>query len=256
MKNPTQPKLRPVQKGQLNVQLRTRFQPYKGVDDWRETFISATLETDKTALLLCDVWDKHWCDGATERLNAMIPRMNRLAGSLRNRGVQIVHAPSDTLDFYEDAPQRQRAALAPPVEPPEPLDLTDPPLPIDDSDGGCELDQKPYKAWHRQHAGIEIAEMDALSDNGREVYSLFAQLGIDTMLIMGVHTNMCVLGRSFSIRQMTRWGMKVALVRDLTDSMYNPAMRPFVSHDEGTELVIQHIEKYWCPTVLSEELIK
>jgi len=71
-----------------------------------------------------------------------------------------------------------------------------------------------------------------------------------------VHTNMCVLGRSFAIRQMTRWGVPCVLVRDLTDTMYNPRMRPFVSHEEGTELVVEHIERYWCPTVLSEELVK
>jgi hypothetical protein len=72
---------------------------------------------------------------------------------------------------------------------------------------------------------------------------------------MGVHTNMCVLGRSFGIRQMTRWGMNCILVRDLTDTMYNPAMPPKVAHDEGTELVVQHIEKYWAPTLLSKDLL-
>ncbi|MBE0697009.1 MAG: hypothetical protein IH586_08800 [Anaerolineaceae bacterium] len=45
--------------------------------------------------------------------------------------------------------------------------------------------------------------------------------------------------------------MPVALVRDLTDAMYNPAQAPYVSHDEGTRLVIEYIEKFWCPTVLS-----
>jgi hypothetical protein len=38
--------------------------------------------------------------------------------------------------------------------------------------------------------------------------------------------------------------------------MYNPEMPPRVSHDEGTELVIQHIEKYWCPSILSSELVE
>ena len=46
--------------------------------------------------------------------------------------------------------------------------------------------------------------------------------------------------------------MNVILVRDLTDSLYNPSMPPFVSHDRGTELVIGHIEKYWCPSIHSE----
>jgi hypothetical protein len=66
---------------------------------------------------------------------------------------------------------------------------------------------------------------------------------------------MCVLARSFAIRQMTRWGVRCTLVRDLTDTMYNPRMAPFVPHEQGTELVIQHIERYWCPTVLSQDLL-
>ena len=72
---------------------------------------------------------------------------------------------------------------------------------------------------------------------------------------MGVHTNMCVLGRSFGIKQMVRWGMSVALVRDLTDAMYNPAMPPYVSHDEGTRLVVEYVEKFWCPTIASADLL-
>ena len=72
---------------------------------------------------------------------------------------------------------------------------------------------------------------------------------------MGVHTNMCVLNRSFAIKQMTDWGVPCVLVRDLTDAMYNPADEPHVSHEQGTELVIEHIEKYWAPTVSSQELL-
>ena len=59
---------------------------------------------------------------------------------------------------------------------------------------------------------------------------------------MGVHTNICILNRSFGIRQFTRLGFQVVLVRDLTDAMYDPRQRPFVSHTRGTELVIEHIE--------------
>jgi hypothetical protein len=48
----------------------------------------------------------------------------------------------------------------------------------------------------------------------------------------------------------------VALVRDLTDAMYDPRKRPFVSHTRGTELVIEHIEYKWCPSFISEDLVK
>ncbi len=55
---------------------------------------------------------------------------------------------------------------------------------------------------------------------------------------------------------MTRLGFDVVLARDLTDAMYDPRTRPFVSHARGTELVIQHIERTWCPTILSEDLTR
>jgi type 1 glutamine amidotransferase len=72
---------------------------------------------------------------------------------------------------------------------------------------------------------------------------------------MGVHTNMCVLGRPFSIRQLVYQGMNVALMRDMTDTMYNSRMAPFVPHAAGTDLVIEHIERHWCPTITSDQLI-
>lgn len=35
--------------------------------------------------------------------------------------------------------------------------------------------------------------------------------------------------------------------------MYDPSQSPFVSHTRGTQLVIEHIEKYWCPSLASDD---
>lgn len=168
----------------------------------------------------------------------------------------IVHAPSGVMDFYKEFPQRRRISEIEKIALPEPLGLADPPLPIDDRSGGCDTGDKTYKAWSRQHPGISIGENDVISDQGDEIYALFRQRGIRTLFIMGVHTNMCVLNRSFAIKRMTNLGIRCVLVRDLTDAMYDPKDRPWVSHREGTELVIRHIEKYWCPTALGSEMVK
>lgn len=175
----------------------------------------------------------------------------------RAKGVQIVHAPSDTMDFYADSTARRRVGEAPLLEPPADADRPDPALPIDASDDGSDTpDDVPQRAWTRQHPAIEIDEgRDIVSDRGVEVYSVLRHRGIKHLLIMGVHTNMCVLHRSFAIKQMVRWGVDVALVRDLTDTMYNPAMPPYVSHEEGTRLVVEFIEKFWCPSVDSADLL-
>ena len=79
---------------------------------------------------------------------------------------------------------------------------------------------------------------------------------VHNVLVTGVHANMCVLNRPFAIKQLTKWGFRCILVRDLTDAMYNPQDRPYVSHLRGTELVIEHIEKYWAPTVQSPDLVR
>ena len=220
-------------------------------------------DSKQTAVVICDMWDKHWCPNSTARVAEMAPRMNEVVKAARSRGAFIIHCPSDTMEFYKDTPQRKLAQAAPQVDVKKPLerwcriDLTkEAPLPIDDTDGGCDCDEpvKNYRAWSRQIATIEIHEGDAITDSD-EAFRLMKSRGITNVIVMGVHTNMCVLGRPFSIRQMVYQGMNVALMRDMTDTMYNPAMKPFVSHFTGNDLVVEHIEKFWCPTITSADLL-
>src|SRR5438132_7296619 len=251
-----QPSLRPRPEGALRLKLRTRVETFKGSGEWDEVNLVKEVPVAEVAIIICDMWDKHWCDGATERCGALADKMAPVIEAARAKGIQIIHAPSETMNSYKDTPQRHRVMLAPPVEFPKPLDLSEPPLPIDDSDGGCDSGQKPwYKAWTRENPKLDIVEFDGISDNGEEVYRFLRQQGIKYLIVMGVHTNMCVLNRTFAIRQMTRRGIHCMLARDLTDTMYNPQMPPYVSHDQGTALVIEHIEKYWCPSLLSSDLV-
>ncbi len=219
----------------------------------------------ETALVICDMWAKHWCDSATRRVGEMAPRMNQLAEALRERGVLIIHCPSSGVKFYEDTPMRKLALLAPAVKTGIPLqswcsldEKREKPLPIDDSDDGCDCLPRCSTDGSRmdrhQISVIAIKEGDAVTDSA-EAYYLMRQRGIKNVVIVGVHTNMCVLGRPFSIRQMVYQGQNVALVRDMTDTMYNPRSRPFVPHTEGTDLVIEHIERHWCPTLTSKDIL-
>jgi nicotinamidase-related amidase len=246
----------------LSLQARSRVEEPPG--SWQYRPVTKTLRWDpaKTAVVVCDMWDKHWCTSASARVAEMAPRMNEFLKAARRRGMLVIHCPSGTMDFYKDTPQRKLALAAPKVETRVPLRgwcPLDPKrerdLPIDDSDGGCDTPGcKQGKAWSRQIAALDIAPGDAIGD-GPEVYYLMRQRGIENVMLMGVHVNMCVLGRPFGIRQLVGQGMNVALVRDLTDAMYNPAMPPKVSHFRGTELVVEHIERYWCPTITSSELL-
>lgn len=242
----------------LNLRQQRLTQDAQGCNHWVLDLAPSSIAADRLAIIICDMWDNHWSHGAVVREAALIPRMNAVLAALRRRGAHIIHAPSETMDFYSDHPARRRMLAVPPAAPPPDLAHAEVPLPVhavgaDSTDSGEPVE---YRAWSRQHPDLLIDETrDLLSDNGLEIYSYLQQHAIEQVLIMGVHTNMCILNRSFAIKQMVRWGVNIALVRDLTDTMYNPAMPPYVNHDEGTRLVVEYIEKFWCPTVASEELV-
>jgi nicotinamidase-related amidase/type 1 glutamine amidotransferase len=245
----------------ITLHQRSRVETAKGSGRYHTLTREVKWDGAKTAVVICDMWDKHWCPGATARVAEMAPRMNQVVAAARKRGALVIHCPSDTMDFYKDTPQRKLARAAPRVEPKVPLQgwcRLDPKkegaLPIDDSDGGCAETPKSYRAWTRQIEAIKIEDGDAITDSA-EAYYLMRQRGIENVLVMGVHTNMCVLGRPFAVRQLTQQGLNVVLLRDMTDTMYNPAKAPFVSHFTGTDLVVEHIEKHWCPTATSADLL-
>ena len=233
-----------------------------------------------TALIVCDMWDLHSCKNAALREAEMVPRMNEVLEKARDQGVLIIHAPSSCMKFYEGTPARERARLAPAApRVPEKMDVWCRQLPseefaiapIDQSDGGQDDDPaehaawvksleakglNPMSPWTRQIEGLRIdQERDAISDSGSEIWNLLEARAVQNVILTGVHLNMCVAGRPFGLRQMARTGRNVVLLRDLTDSMYNPARWPYVSHQRGTELFVEHVEKRICPTVTSDQIV-
>jgi nicotinamidase-related amidase len=213
-----------------------------------------------TALVIVDMWDKHWCTGANRRGAPIAEKINTAAKRARDKGILLVHAPSETMDFYEGTEARKRLFSVPKLNTiPEPVSVADHPLPINDSDGGSDTTDQYVpntQAWKRQTEKIVIDQSrDVIcGDEGDLLFSYLYAKGIKFIIYAGVHTNMCILNRSFGIKNMLRRGMLPLLVRDLTDAMYNPAMPPYVSHDEGTGLVISYIEKFYCPTIDSSQL--
>jgi nicotinamidase-related amidase len=241
-----------------------------------------TWSPKETAVILCDVWDYHHSINAVRRLEEMLPRMDALLKVARSQGATIVHAPSDCMPAYQSHPARIRTQAIPQADLPkgiaswcsridsessEALRV----YPVDQSDGGADDDPQEHQAWaaklkglgrnpalpwQSQSPGITIdSEKDFISDRGDEVWSLLQHKQIKHVILLGVHTNMCVLGRPFGLRQMAAQGMDVVLVRDLTDCMYNPQRWPFVDHFTGNDLVVAYVERFVCPTITSDQLL-
>jgi nicotinamidase-related amidase len=232
---------------------------------------SAQWEPAKTAIIVCDMWDDHWCRSAARRVAELATPMNDMLKAARARGIFVIHAPSSVTDFYKDTPQRKLAQAAPFAKPPVPLATaprwgtawcwTDPKreavLPVDDSDMGCSCVGNKCEIvppWKRQIASIELVAGDALTDDGQETWNLLTARGIDHVILCGVHLNMCVLGRPFGIRQQVYLGKKVTFMRDMTDSMYNPERPPGLDHFAGHDLIVAHVERHWCPSITSSAI--
>jgi len=221
------------------------------------------INPSKTAIIVIDMWNGHRCISAEKRVTEMAPVMNNVLKIARQKGMFVINAPSGCMDFYKDTPQRRLAQDAPFVKAPVEFKWNyfnpDREGHLDSTleKAGCSCDtpepcprRTKSRAFYKQNEAIEIAEEDAISDNGQEIYDLLQQRGIEDVIIMGVHTNVCVLGRPFGIRQMVYLGKNVILCRDLTDSYQrNPG-----KHFEGLSKIIEHIEKYWCPTITSDQI--
>jgi nicotinamidase-related amidase/type 1 glutamine amidotransferase len=266
--------------GALEFSLRDRVETSAGSGRYHVRTRSESWDPSRTALIVCDMWDLHHCLSAVRREAEFAPRLEQVLTQARERGVTIIHAPSGCMDFYRNHPARLRAIATPPARhlPPDiqawcrqipaeehqvyPLDQTgstEDDDPAEHARWAAELSAKglnPRAPWTRQIDILTIdPDRDYISDLGDQVWSILEARGIDHVILTGVHTNMCVLGRPFGLRQLARNGKRVVLMRDLTDTMYDPNTWPFVSHFTGTDLIVAHIEKFVCPTITSDQLL-
>jgi len=262
----------------FKLQLRKMWRGKDG--SWSQVTTPEAWAPQQTAVIVCDMWDMHHCRNATLRVGEIAPHMDKVIAEMRSRGALVVHAPSSCMEHYQNHPARKRAQGIAKADnlpatitqwckqiPGEEMSA----YPIDQSDGGEDDDlelhaqwaaalkkmgRNPRSPWKRQTAAIAIdPERDLISDRGDEIWNALQQRGVKNVVLLGVHTNMCVLGRPFGLRQMAQNGMNVVLMRDMTDTMYNPARRPYVSHYRGTDLIIEHIEKYVAPTITSDQVV-
>ncbi len=262
------------------LRLRSRIETSPGSGRFHAVYADEAWQPAETAVIVCDMWDLHHCLNATLRGAEVAPRMNQVLQNFRGQGSLIIHAPSSCMEFYKDHPARARIQAVPkstqlPSEIgqwchkiPEEEKGT---YPIDQTDGGEDDDPAEHQAWAEKLAAMgrnprapwirqtELltidAERDYISDDGAEIWSLLEAKGVQNVVLVGVHTNMCVLGRPFGLRNMSRYGKHVVLMRDMTDTMYNPLRAPYVSHFTGTDLIVEHIEKWVCPTVTSDQVL-
>src|ERR1700753_1545654 len=85
-----------AENGSRHLPLRSRVELFRGSNQWSEVSLDYTFDPAKSAVIVCDMWDRHWCGGANVRVAALVKKLEPVLETARSKGMIVVHAPSET----------------------------------------------------------------------------------------------------------------------------------------------------------------
>ncbi len=65
-------------------------------------------EANKSAVIVVDMWNGHHCKPAQDRAEKLAIKIESFLGKIRKKGVQIIFAPSDTMEYYVSSKNRKK----------------------------------------------------------------------------------------------------------------------------------------------------
>lgn len=235
----------------VKVHLRKRFSLFTNNDcDW--TYLDRYYDPKKIAVLVIGLWDSHNCQVAANILDELSPKADVFLKKCRTNGSHIIFGSSSLTKNPEYKQLGKNIRV--PFQNFKDYGITIPPLPFDDSDGGIVANNPNFNREDvNMHPAIEISNNDCMSGNSKEIMNYLVYNHVELLLVVGVHLNMCVLDRPYAIKNLIRYGMKVALVKDLTDIMYSGKLES-LTREEMTNRMIEWVEEYVCPTTTTDDV--
>ena len=231
-----------------------------------EHFIRREIEmafpVDQTALVLVDMWDRHFIESWIERvreINAqfILPAIEQV----RRIGIHVIHAPCpEVADRYpqavSDPPTRAPELLGPPNWPPSefrsrqgPYEAYAGPRNQPPSIGPR---WSPLRECLAMSPDIESRPEDTVVATGEQLHHILADRGILFLIYAGYAANWCLMGRNYGIRAMSRYGYFILALRDCTAGVEFPDT---LENGFVTEMTIRNIEQQHGCSVGNPELL-
>ncbi len=233
-------------------------------------FLDWKVPRRQAALVLVDVWDRHYIKDPAVRAEKIIQEKIRpLLAAWRRGGLEVIHAPAPPQAISQPG-WIGRGAKPDPAAKPVPADnaaadvsATWPPLEFRRKTGPYREFARPEEPMEPErlkrvkglsiHPGVWPLPGEAVVATGDELHRYCRQKGILFLFYVGFNTNACILLRDYGTIEMSNRGYEVILVRDCTTGMES-----FETTDQlwQTRAAIQFLEMFGKYSITSDELIQ
>lgn len=222
---------------------------------WRVVNTIEDRDPARVAIIICDMWDNHPSKAIFDRVGDLAPKLNEYVKGSRKKGIKIIHAPADTMQAYNGTEARKRIVSIDKAPMILIRPVSYPPIPIDCEGETKGMDRPDWGQITGQTKVIEIDhDRDAVSDNIEEIYSYLKANEIQLVVMTGGALNACLLLRMYGIINLLRLGINVVFCRDMVFLGVDPEHTPFVSYEEGMNIMVGYVEKFLCPSISSDNL--
>ena len=196
---------------------------------------------NRTAIIIIDVWDDHWCKYYKELNDKLAPKIGAFVEKARQAGMTIIHAPCGArsryhtephscMPYYQGHPARKNANFS--------HFISDNSIshhrrvhghPTDIFFKGVRQTGGKYctctpgckriwpRPWNRQHDAISISDKDYVSDSLEEIKTILKDNQIHRIFYVGGALNACLIDRPLSMYTEYE-GVYSNFIRDLTAS--------------------------------------
>jgi len=226
------------------------------------------IPVSQAALVVVDVWDRHYLKEPEERAERVIQeRIRPLLRACREANLQIIHAPSPPQAkqcgaWVGRAGQQKIAADAAAADPSPAPGQPWPPPQFRGKSGPYQKYRRPQEPMAADRArilkGISIHPdvmpegSDLVVATGQELHEVCRKRGILFLFYLGFNTNMCLLQRDYGTMEMHDRGYEIIVLRDCTTGMESFASQDDLGQTRGAVLFLEMNRKY---SILSEELV-
>lgn len=231
--------------------------------EWIETntdyaFLNWKIPVNQAALVLVDVWQRHYIREPEERAeeiidNALVP----LIQQCRAKGLKVIHAPSPPVaqkhTNWVNLPLGNNGGTS--------GSRSWPPAEFRSLNGPYQQYRRPIEPRDKDlkslpplriHPKAEPVPGEPVIATGEELHAYCQQEGILFLFVAGFNTNACIITRDYGALEMRKRGYQVVLVRDCTTGMEAKHTQASLSQTSGAILFLEMFGQY---SITSGEII-